>query len=262
MKSSKRPPRATSRLSDSIRSQLNSYALAAGAAGVGVLALSTPCEGEIVYTPAHDVVGARSNAVFHIDLNHDGISDFTFEHGYFFSNTSFNWGSNVAVVPYKRSDGNGILGHGGAFPLRAGAKIGPLGRFSSLLGTLAGGRGVGRSHSTEIYGLWANGGKGLSNRYVGLKFQIDGETHYGWARVSISKFRFSAVLTGYAYETIPNKPILAGETEGPEEGSDDEANPTTLNRPTLQPSASLGLLAMGSPALSIWRREESVGVTP
>jgi hypothetical protein len=65
-----------------------------------------------------------------------------------------------------------------------------------------------------------------------------------------------AKLTGYAYETIPNKPIITGETEGPEEGSVDEANPATLNEPIPKP-ASLGMLAMGSPGLSIWRREES-----
>jgi hypothetical protein len=68
-------------------------------------------------------------------------------------------------------------------------------------------------------------------------------------------------LTGYAYETIPNKPIIAGTTEAAEESGVDEANPATLNEPTLQP-ASLGLLAMGSPALSVWRREESVGAAP
>jgi hypothetical protein len=49
----------------------------------------------------------------------------------------------------------------------------------------------------------------------------------------------SGVLTGYAYETIPNKAIVTGETRG----SDDQA--------------TLGTLAMGSPGLSVWRRKDS-----
>jgi hypothetical protein len=33
---------------------------------------------------------------------------------------------------------------------------------------------------------------------------IKNTTHYGWVRVSVSKWPFSATLTGYAYETVPN----------------------------------------------------------
>jgi hypothetical protein len=101
----------------------------------------------------------------------------------------------------------------------------------------------------------------VKNRYLGIEFMIKGKIHYGWARLSVSVdndgLDIEGTLTGFAYETIPNKPIITGKTEGPEEGSNDGANPATLNEPLLQP-ASLGLLSMGSPALSVWRREESV----
>ena len=81
-----------------------------------------------------------------------------------------------------------------------------------------------------------------------------------------------ATLTGYAYETIPNRPIIAGKTKG--KMNDKEASPDLLSPDDRGPAASLtnpipdtpqpatlGLLAMGSPALSIWRRKESVGAT-
>ena len=59
-------------------------------------------------------------------------------------------------------------------------------------------------------GRWDN----VDNRYLGMKFTINGKVHYGWARLSVTnlkdKFRITATLTGYAYETIPNKPIKAG----------------------------------------------------
>jgi hypothetical protein len=51
------------------------YALAAGAAGVGVLALTQPAEAKIVYTPANVHIGVGKH--YHLDLNHDGATDFT-----------------------------------------------------------------------------------------------------------------------------------------------------------------------------------------
>jgi hypothetical protein len=69
--------------------------------------------------------------------------------------------------------------------------------------------------------------------------------------VSVSKFRFSAVLTGYAYETIPGKLIVAGATEGTDDGKPIASIGTDTPGP-----ATLALLALGVPGLSIWRREK------
>jgi hypothetical protein len=66
----KRSPRfagTPSKLSESVRRQLNGYALAVGAAGAGILALSRPAEAKIVYTPAN--IHTLGNAI--LDLNFD-----------------------------------------------------------------------------------------------------------------------------------------------------------------------------------------------
>src|SRR5579864_1174953 len=49
----KRPARVPLQLSESLHKRLSAYALAASAAGVGVLALAQPTEARIVYTPKH-----------------------------------------------------------------------------------------------------------------------------------------------------------------------------------------------------------------
>ena len=103
----------------------------------------------------------------------------------------------------------------------------------------------------------------MKNRYLGLRFNLKQKTHYGWARLNIScnpkNRRITALLTGYAYETIPNKPIVTGKTKGPDDlGNVAQPSPAALRAPT-HPPASLGLLAMGARALSIWRLEESAG---
>ena len=102
-------------------------------------------------------------------------------------------------------------------------------------------------------GRWANGGKGLKNRYVGVRFIIKGKLHYGWLRISVTvdKHKFTDLLTGYAYETIPNKPILTGKTHGPEAG----VEPVGLGDSTQEP-ATLGRLALGARGTSMRRREE------
>ena len=81
------------------------------------------------------------------------------------------------------------------------------------------------------------------DRYLGFAFNIDGKEHFGWARLSVGRFIFNgtAAISGYAYETIPGRPIIAG----------DEGSQT---RASAQP-ATLGALAAGAPALNSWRQE-------
>ena len=100
------------------------------------------------------------------------------------------------------------------------------------------------------YGPWAD----VTNRYLGFKFLINGQIHYGWARMSVSKYLQSVTLTGYAYETTPNTNIIEGHTSGPEKA--DAVAPANLLTPAAEP-ATLGMLARGADGLSIWRREET-----
>jgi hypothetical protein len=66
------------------------------------------------------------------------------------------------------------------------------------------------------------------------------------------QFKITAILTGFAYETIPGKAIIAGATKGP-----DDPEPVPSLNPLTPVAATLGAFAMGAPGLSIWRREES-----
>lgn len=79
-----------------------------------------------------------------------------------------------------------------------------------------------RSSQYSDLGPWVGKGKGVRNRYLGLKFVVHGKVHYGWARLSVTLGHHqqyddvSGTLTGCAYETVPNKPIIAGHTKGPD----------------------------------------------
>jgi hypothetical protein len=246
------PRRTPSNLSDSVHQRLNMYALAAGAAGVGMLALAQPSEAKIIYTRTDRLIDRQDG--FELDLNHDDVTDFTVKN-YTYCNTDRCFFNLVE----KAAPGNGVEGIGRrsfqpfASALSRGARIGRGRRFyggtAILAYVYAGGGGTGAS------GEWAN----VTNRYLGLSFKINRQTHYGWARLSVRVHGTSVTgtLTGYAYETIPNKPIIAGKTKGRDDiSSVEEPNPAALAAPPRDP-ATLGALAMGAPGLSIWRRKES-----
>lgn len=230
----KRTSRRPSRLSESLHRQLNSYALAASAAGVGILALAQSVEAKIVYTPKHDQL--QGGKPYPLDLDHNGIIDFFLLPGGFV--TSVGAGGYLAVChhPFAQTDKGYICTSstfatnalnqvraavaGSALALRAGANIQNDRRFGGKnVAVDMGGFFFKTSTSgTRWGGPWVNGGKGVKNRYLGLKFKINGRYHFGWARLTVTtgKRAFNATVTGYAYETIPGKPIVAGKTKGPD----------------------------------------------
>jgi hypothetical protein len=245
----KRTSQKPSRLSESVHHQLNSYALAASVAGVGILALAQPAEARIIYTPAH--IKLAPNHDFLLDLNHDGIKDFELDNNAV--------GSYASLDIHALQTGNapaqantGCNPGAGVAALQAGVLIGKGQVFYPLLYCMA------QKLATEgSFGSWP----GVRNRYLGLQFVIKGKKHFAWARLSVSYAPYVATLTGYAYETIPGKAIIAGKTKGTDDSTAEQPNPASLSAPTPEPS-TLGLLALGAPGLSIWRREESVTATP
>ncbi|HWY56432.1 MAG TPA: PEP-CTERM sorting domain-containing protein [Terriglobales bacterium] len=270
-------PRKPANLSRSTNHQLNMYAVAATAAGVSALALPQPSEAKVVYTPAH--VKLAFDQPFGLDLNHDGIVDLYLFHYYphyssgensllvchnirqysinrSFCSTSKNWNPQNAVLVTKSN----FKTYGAA--LRPGAKIQRGDRF---LGARSVSLGHGETTSMHYtghylwYGPWMNGGKGVRDRYLGIRFAINGRLHFGWARMTVKPGgnvngnpTFTATLTGYAYETIPGKAIVAGQTKS----SDGvvERPGAALTTPTPEP-ATLGMLALGAQGV-VWRRKE------
>ncbi|MGA9967401.1 MAG: hypothetical protein WBQ10_19550 [Terriglobales bacterium] len=243
-----------SKLSESCNRRLNAYALAASAAGLGLFTVAPRADAKIIYTPANLPLMNQQQVFF--DLNHDGINDFSF-YGRSISRRSIStFFFRLTVSPAQQ--GNAIWGvesheHAScAAALPRGTRVGPKRPFQPnrvVLFDSSGGPNGGTA-----YCPW--GGK-IGTAYVGLKFSIKGQTHFGWARVKIaSMYPYKIFLTGYAYETIPNKPIVTGETKGPDDGTVGQPAPATLGAP-MPPPVTLGILALGSPALSIWRRRDS-----
>jgi hypothetical protein len=212
------------------------YSAAAGAAGAGLLALAQPASGEIVYTHINLSLTGHDNQHYPLSLTNTRTADFVLLATWKGTYLGSGGGSNISVLPVK---GNGVAGFGGsAAALMEGDTVDSahqfLGREMAWMETFFGSDfGAG--------GKWKN----VKNGYLGLKFQIAGKTHYGWARLTIrNQAPLTAVLTGYAYETEPNTAIVAGDTSGT-----DEENLSPSVSPESQadaPPATLGVLALGA----------------
>lgn len=244
-------------LSKSIDSRLKLYGIAAAAASVGLLALAEPAEGRVVITnkqiPIPRCDGLHTCPV-KVDLNKDGIADFSFTLGY------YGFGQNINgrghIVPLA---GGAVVGSGpysSASPLVRGAKIGPSAQFVSFSVD------VERSsycttnpicfkkHNHE--GPW---GGNHPNRFVGVRFLIHGKTHYGWIRLTVTTSEtapMSEEITEYGYETIANKALDAGLASS--DAADGQAQ-AGADKPS---APSLGVLANGADGLALWRREEAL----
>ena len=138
-----------------------------------------------------------------------------------------------------------------ASALPAHHEVGPQGPFQAESSFILE-RSAGSAYSTVRFCPWA--GPESHQAYLGVKFNIGGEIHYGWIRRAVDQFS-SDTITGYAYETVPNKSISTGITSGPVEASLlAPMNPLPSSEPL---SAPLGVLALGNSGLTLWRREQT-----
>jgi hypothetical protein len=211
-------------LSHRLTKHLLAYATVAGAAFV------PRAEAEVVFTLVHQKI----NGEISLDLNHDGIPDFDIYSSYFSAI------GNLSVKPVVQGDRivpsrQACYFHRGmaAAALPVGEVIGPGLPFQADATCMA----VLNNSISDGPWLFAKG------RYLGFAFVIDGKEHFGWARVTMNFWAYDGVaeVLGYAYETVPGKPITAGDTG--------HAAKSSLE------SASLGILALGAPGLQLWRTE-------
>jgi hypothetical protein len=197
-------------------------------------------ESKVIYTPANTVI--EGGATVGIDLNNDGVVDFNLVRCFCGAHSTWLFAKPAAA-------GNGIrpVDSFGAAAGFFGVPVGPGEKFSNIGSAYSGFMADQGSYGGTggwFQGPWAN----AKNRYLGLKFLVNNQVHYGWARLTVtSLFENGAVLTGYAYESTPNTAIKEGYVGGPVESEESEAE--------YSPQAStLGSLARGAETLQPWRR--------
>jgi hypothetical protein len=235
------------RLSRSLEKNLLAYAAAATG---GLAAFAQPANAEIIYTPSNIPIAEpfEGGAITQFDINNDGVSDFAFSNYSYFSH-----GLGAAYLKISPDiTGNEIVAvqvkgqkEVSAAAMSAGNTVGSAANFQSNgRGLVLGGVFLGSVSETHQGGFL-----NVETAYLGLKFLVNGQVHYGWARIKfISPGSYAgASIAGYAYESVANQPIVVGKTSGTAEKSQE-------NRQSASPAASapnaksqtLGALAVGA----------------
>jgi hypothetical protein len=235
-----RPPRKSCQLASQLHHKLNAYTLSAAAASVSIFTVA-PADAEIIFTPVDGAIAPGSK--YQLDLNHDGVIDFTIENDLHLSTTPF--GDDLNLVPARgnafwqgsRERFNEIT----AAALATGVPVGKGKPFVFQRANMA--------YASLTAFTYVSGGpwRNVADRFLGLRFLINGEVHFGWARLSVisdsHREAVHATLTGYAYETEADTPILTGQIS---DSAENDFLITTVN---------LALLALGAQALPVWRSE-------
>jgi hypothetical protein len=225
---------------------LKQYATAAlGAAGVSTLAMAQAPNTNIVFTPANiALTEPNPGTVVPIDFNHDGVPDITISATGFSIAYSGHGGAANGSIFEAPSPGNLAIG---GHALAQGVPLSQGGAFRSTKQQMAWGKF--RFLLSTSNPISSSGGpfKDVSNKYLGVKFKVNGKFHFGWIRVSITTHpgSVSGTITGYAFNSIANVPIFAG-----------QLHPAGSGQAAIQnvPAGSLGMLAAGAQAIPYWKR--------
>ena len=190
-------------MNTSLKKQLKRYsALSAGL-------ISCAANAQVVETDIRDEV-TLFNSSYNVDVDGDGLVDFVFSHYYStYGAYSFNSFLEIGGV-----NSNSIIGFTSytyssnmAVKLYPNTEINSLNSFLSS-GVLLGVRGNGLSiYTTSTFGHWI---ADCSDNYVGVKFDINGNTHYGWIRIVVNDAQ-EFYIAKWGYESQPDTPITTPE---------------------------------------------------
>jgi hypothetical protein len=198
-----------------LQSRLSRYTAAATA----VVGAVTGANAQIVYTDVnpdetHDPVNNGATEFGLLDLNNDQILDF-----YVVSKdtttptpTAIKY---TMVAPYGAL-GNAVAGdvpsgYNYAFAMTSGTSIDAATSWiiPASSGALSMALNVDGAFPYPSY--WANG---VTDKYLGLKFFLGADAHYGWARLDVTADGDVFTIKDYAYNATAGGAILAGQMVG------------------------------------------------
>jgi hypothetical protein len=195
--------------------------LAYSAAGAATLAAAGTAEPGIIYTDFPDVTLGVNDPPFPLDLDGDGLTDFTLSPAFIHARP----GNAVA---------RGTAGGGHS------TSVGATGRFGFAVATDEGGGPTGGTNDVLFpFGDSISGRRSFADSrsliaghggYIGVRFSIGTGHHYGWVRVDYPGPHLA--VYDAAYESEPGVGIVAGVIPEP---------------------APLGLLALGAAGLPFLR---------
>ncbi len=192
---------------------------------ITAMLFSVSAVAQIVYT---DIIPDKTlnSGSYNIDLNNDGLNDFTFTAWWTFLGCGGNCYIRLDTTRIKPTGLSWVSDYtnGQAAKLNSGDSINassPLwtnfqpqllynnrGDCSLPLGYCTPAQAFVLPHYLPSFGIWHS----VVDKYLALKIQVTGNIYYGWARLDAGGDGLDIKIKDYAYNSIPNQPILAGQT--------------------------------------------------
>jgi hypothetical protein len=193
---------------DSLNRKLKAYSSLA----VGVLAMGSAAEAQILYTDTAATFDTNQTG-FSFDLNHDGTTDFTFFLLRYNTGSQINYqvlgfgSNNVYEVAGELNTSNGYVY---VNQFNEGETIGAdlsWQPYHSLFWVFA--RHIESGSSMMENGHWL----GASGKYAGLRLTLADQSYYGWIRLDVDSEAAGFSVDGFAMQSIPDSSVLAGDRD-------------------------------------------------
>ena len=183
-----------------LNNKLKSYSALAGS----IALMSTQADAQIIYTDINpDSTTNIGGNFYNLDLDNGGVFDYTITLN--IGTASTYTSQQVAISP---TGSNGIAGDTvGAyvypFAFNSGDTIKSTLQFNFTASqSMASYFGSGYSYGNFL---------GQTDKFIGLQFNIGTNLHYGWARFDVDSTASLFTIKDYAYNSVPDAYILAGE---------------------------------------------------
>ncbi|MFC1668560.1 PEP-CTERM sorting domain-containing protein [Chlamydiota bacterium] len=202
-----------------LEKRLLTYSVALGA----IVIAAKATHGAIIYTDLTPDVIIDGGDIYYLDLNDDSTIDFRIAHSSatYVSTYLIILDQNNNKIAYNTSSSMAAALDASSYPAYFGMSP-PI------------------MADPPDEGQWI----GVTDKYLGLKFQIGANWHYGWARLDVADLGGNCVgtLKDYAYDNTPDTPIHMGATGG-----------------VIPEPSSIALLALGAAGLAWQRKKKKKG---
>lgn len=191
-----------------IQAKLNAYAAAAG-----TIALAGAADAQIVYTDINPDTVIHDSLIYVLDFDNNGQPELRFQ-------TILSSGSSssaqLATATVLGNASNAVIGslYAANYPFPSAMNNGDSINVSNTGWQNAAINGgvqyLGVVYGSSTYANWL----GQNDKYMGVRFSIGANTHYGWVRLSVSTGADTITIKDYAYQTLPGVGLTAGQLVG------------------------------------------------
>lgn len=191
-----------------LQKKLNAYAAAAG-----TIAAAGAANAQVIYTDINPDTVLHDSLIYNLDFDNNGQPELRFETVSYQASSGF---VNLALVNVLGNTNNATLGslYSSSYPfpfsMNNGDSISGNNTNWRPASINSGVQYLGVVYGTYTFANWL----GVSDKYMGVRFRIGANTHYGWVRLSVTSNADTITIKDYAYQEMPGVGITAGQLVG------------------------------------------------